>query len=84
MRKFTISIDIAAPAERVVAVMKDTDRWHQWTPSVMSIKPIGGCPIVVGSRVAIRQPKCPPALWRVVAIESHEPWPGQSRGRRCS
>jgi uncharacterized protein YndB with AHSA1/START domain len=73
MRTFSITIDIAAPAERVWEVMSDTDRWHEWTPSVKSIKRLGGGPFAVGSRVLIRQPKFPPALWKVRAME-----PGRS------
>jgi len=73
MRRFSITTDIAAPAEHVWQVMSDTDRWHEWTPSVTSIKRLGGGPFAVGSRVVIRQPKFPPALWKLTAIE-----PGRS------
>ena len=69
MRAFGITIEIAAPVERVWQVMSDTDRWHEWTPSVTSIKRIGGGPFAVGSRLVIRQPKFPPALWKLTAIE---------------
>jgi Polyketide cyclase / dehydrase and lipid transport len=73
MRKFSITTDIAAPAARVWQVMSDTDRWHEWTPSVTSVRRIGDAPFAVGSRVVIRQPKFPPALWRLTVIE-----PGRS------
>jgi len=69
MRHFDISIDIAAPPERVWEVMSDTDRWSEWTRSVTSITRIGGGPFVVGSRAWIRQPGYPPAMWKVVAID---------------
>jgi uncharacterized membrane protein len=69
MRKFSTSIDIGAPAERVWAVMSDIERWHEWTPSVVSIKRLDTGPFDVGSRAIVRQPRFPPALWRVVAIE---------------
>ena len=49
--------------------MSDTDRWREWTPSVTSIKRLGGGPFKVGSRLLIRQPKFPPAMWKVTAIE---------------
>ena len=68
-----MTTDIAAPAEQVWEVMSDTDRWHEWTPSVTSVKRLGGGPFVVGSRVVIRQPRFPPALWKITAIE-----PGRS------
>jgi len=73
MRQFSISIEIAASPERVWQVMSDTDRWHEWTPSVTSVRRLGGGAFAVGSRVVIRQPKFPPAMWKITAIE-----PGKS------
>lgn len=69
MRAFTISIDIGAPPGRVWEVMSDTDRWHEWTPSVTSIKRLDQGTFAVGSRLMIRQPRFPPALWTLTAIE---------------
>ena len=66
---FRISIDINAPADRVYEVMSDTERWHEWTPSVTGIRRLDSGPFVVGSRALIRQPKFPPALWTVTAID---------------
>jgi uncharacterized protein YndB with AHSA1/START domain len=73
MRQFSISVDIDAPAGRVWDVMSDIERWHEWTPSVTRITQRGSGPLAVGSRAVIRQPKFPPALWKVAAIE-----PGRS------
>jgi hypothetical protein len=53
--------------------MSDTDRWHEWTPSVTSVRRLDGGAFAVGSRALIRQPKFPPALWKITAIE-----PGRS------
>ena len=66
---FSISVDINTPVDRVFEVMSDTDRWHEWTPSVTSIKRLDGGAFAVGSRAVIRQPKFPPALWAITAIE---------------
>ena len=69
MKAFSIATDIAAPAQRVWEVMSDTARWHEWTPSVTSIRRLDAGPLVLGSRALIRQPRLPPALWTVTAIE---------------
>ena len=67
--RFSISIDINAPAERVFDVMTDVERWHEWTPSVTSVRLMEKGPLAIGSRAWIRQPKFPPALWQVTVIE---------------
>ena len=69
-RKFSITTDIDAPAGRVWAVMSDIDRWHEWTPSITSVERIGDAAFAVGTRVRIRQPGLPPAVWKVTAIEA--------------
>ena len=66
---FRIAIDIAAPAEIVWSVIADGERWHEWTPSVTSIKLLGEGPLRVGMRAIVRQPKFPPALWTVIELE---------------
>lgn len=73
MRQFRFTTDIAAPVERVWSVMSDVERWHEWTPSVTSVKRLGGGAFGVGSWALVRQPKFPPAFWRVTTIE-----PGRS------
>jgi hypothetical protein len=73
MRQFSVVIDIPAPAPRVWEVMSDVERWHEWTASITSVKRLDAGPLTVGSRVIIRQPKFPPAWWKVTAIE-----PGRS------
>jgi uncharacterized protein YndB with AHSA1/START domain len=73
MRQFSVTTDIAAPPERVWQVMSDIDRWNEWTPGVTSVTRLGSAPFEVGTRVMIRQPKLPPALWTITEIR-----PGQS------
>jgi uncharacterized membrane protein len=73
MRKFTTSIEISAPADRVWPVMSGVEQWHEWTPSITSIKRLDSGPFSVGSKAVVRQPKLPPAIWKVTSIE-----PGRS------
>lgn len=67
--RFSISIDIQTPVDRVFEVMSDTGRWHEWTPSITSITRLDEGEFKVGSRAWVRQPKFPPALWKVTAID---------------
>ena len=71
--RYSISIDINAPAERVFEVMADVERWHEWTPSISGITRKQSGPLVVGETATVRQPKLPPATWTVNAIK-----PGRS------
>ena len=68
MHTFSTSIDIPQSVERVWSVMIDVDHWHEWTPSIKGVRRLGGLPLAVGSRVLIRQPRFPPALWAVSAL----------------
>ncbi len=69
MRHFSISVDIAASPERVWEVMRDIGRWHEWTPSISSIRPEGDI-FAVGRRAVIKQPKFPDTIWTVSALDA--------------
>ena len=71
--ELTTSIDVTAPPAAVWDVMSDIERWHEWTPSVRSIRRLDSGPLRIGSRAIVRQPKFPPALWTVTHLE-----PGKS------
>jgi uncharacterized membrane protein len=64
-----VPIEVAAPPERVYAIIEDVERWPDWTASVSRVKKLDAAPLAVGSRVEIRQPKLPKAVWRVTALE---------------
>ncbi len=70
MRHFKTEVDVGAPAQRVFDVMADVERWHEWTPSVRSVRLLDGGAFTVGARAVVRQPGFPPALWQVTALEA--------------
>jgi uncharacterized protein YndB with AHSA1/START domain len=81
--RFSISVDINTPVDRVFEVMSDTERWHEWTPSVRSIKLLDADGFRIGTRALVRQPKFPPALWKITAIDRTSfTWETRSPGIR--
>lgn len=83
MREFSKAIDVEAPPDRVWSVMRDVERWREWTPSIRGIRILGGGPLRLGSRAFVRQPKLPPAVWKVSDMDDggrHFTWISSAPG----
>ena len=79
MTHFSITIDIHAPPDRVWAVMRDIERWPEWTASVTSVTPLDGGPLAIGARARIRQPRLLPAVWRVTSLQDGSSFAWETR-----
>lgn len=71
--EFRISVEIAAPPDVVWSVIADAEHWHEWTASVRSIRLLAPEPLRLGTRALVRQPRLPPAVWKVTTFD-----PGRS------
>jgi uncharacterized membrane protein len=76
------SVLIAAPPERVWAVVVDVDKWPERIPTVDAVERLDVGPLVVGSRTRLRQPRLPEAVWTVTELAdgSSYTWESSSPG----
>jgi hypothetical protein len=49
--------------------MMDVERWPEWTDSMDKVEKLDTGELQVGSKVRIKQPRLPAAVWQVSAIE---------------
>ncbi len=63
------SISIAAPPERVWALLTDIERWPEWTQSMTKLERLQPGDLAVGSKVKVTQPKLPVNVYQVTQIE---------------
>jgi uncharacterized membrane protein len=66
---FKTDVAIHAPADRVWRVMRDIERWPEWTPTVRKVRRFDKGPLRVCSGALIWQPKLPPAKWKVIELD---------------
>ena len=84
MREFRVVVDIAAAPARVWEIVRDVERWHQWTASISSIERLDDGPLRAGTRALVRQPKLPPNTFEVTVLEENRgfSWESRSLGLR--
>ena len=79
MKDYSISVQIAAPPDRVWAVMSDIERWHEWTPTIRSVRRTNAGPFRIGARARVHQPRLPSADWIVTALHEGRGFDWESR-----
>jgi carbon monoxide dehydrogenase subunit G len=79
MKDFSIVVQIDASPSRVWEVMSDVERWHEWTPTVISVRRTNAGPFRIGARARIRQPRLPAADWMVTALTEGRAFDWESR-----
>lgn len=66
---YKVTADVDAPAEKVWALLADLEGWPGWTASMQQLEPLDDGPVGVGTRVRVRQPSLPTAVWTVTRWE---------------
>ena len=79
MKRFSTSIEIAAPPDLVWPVVQEVERWHEWTPTITRITRQDTGPLRVGSRAEVRQPKLPVGSYVVTAVEEGREFTWENR-----
>jgi uncharacterized membrane protein len=79
MPTYEASITIAAPRESVWPVLSDVVAWPDWLPTVISVQPLQGRSLEVGSRYTVAQPKLRLATWVVTELVPPQRFTWQAR-----
>ena len=74
-----ITFEVDAPASRVWGILRDAERWPEWTPSVRSVTLHDG-ELRVGATATIDQPRIPTVPWTVTALSEGHSFTWESGG----
>jgi uncharacterized membrane protein len=65
---FKAAVNIDSLPQRVFEILRDVERWPEWTSTMISVQRIDRGPFTVGSSARVRQPKLRPAVWQVTEL----------------
>lgn len=73
------TIEIDASREQVWAVLRDVERWPEWTASMRGVKLLDD-ELRVGARVLVEQPRLPRTTWTVTRLDVTGGFDWEARG----
>ena len=73
-------VTIEAHADAVWAVLTDVESWPELTESISSVECLDDGPLRVGSRVRIKQPRLPVAVWTVTEYVEGQRFVWEAKG----
>lgn len=69
MIEYSRTIEIDAGPERVWDVMRQVERWREWTASITAVELLEAGELGPGARVRVRQPRLPPNVFTITRWE---------------
>ena len=79
MPGFEVSTTIQAPIDLAWSALADVERMPEWTSSMRSVQLLDGKALRQGSRVRIKQPWLPAAIWTVELFDPPRHFSWRSR-----